>query len=68
MNILKYKKPIKISQIKDPPDDWEQEIKEFWWLVWHLPNSKQSAWKLYNKKQRFQYYLNRNKYLPLSKL
>ena len=68
MNIIDYQKPIKISQIKDPPQDWEKEIKEFWWLVWHLPNSKQLAWKLYKKKQTFDYYLNRNKYFPLSRL
>lgn len=68
MNIIDYQKPIQISQIKDPPEDWEQEIKEFWWLVWHLPNSKQLAWKLYKKKQTFDYYLNRNKYFPLSRL
>ena len=61
-------KPIKINKICQPPEDWELEIKEFWYLVFDLPNPKCVARKLYQRKQMYNYYINRQKYLPLSRL
>ena len=68
MIISDNNRPIKISEIKPPPEDWEDEIKEFWWLVWNSPDCKKMAWKLYEEKKKYNYYINRSKYLPLSRL
>ena len=61
-------KPIRINNICAPPKNWDTKIKEFWYLVFDLPNPEFVAWKLYDRKIMYNYYILREKYLPLSRL
>ena len=42
MGIYKPYKKLTETNVKAIPKEWSNEIKEFWWLVWDLPNSELS--------------------------
>ena len=59
MGIYKPYKKITEENVKPPPENWSNEIRDFWWLVWDLPNSELIAWILYKRKTEFEYYLSK---------
>ena len=59
MGIYKPYKKITEENVKPPPENWSNEIRDFWWLVWDLPNSELIAWNLYKRKTEFEYYLSK---------
>ena len=59
MGIYKPYKKITEENIKPPPENWSNEIRDFWQLVWDLPNSELIAWNLYKRKKEFEYYLSK---------
>lgn len=61
-------RPIRVNQICDVPKNWDAKICEFWCFVFDLPNPEIVAWKLYERKKMYNYYLTREKHLPLSRL